>query len=146
LLLLSDQTSYCYGLREALLDRFGFNLSYVRTEGEAIAYLKGSGLYANRTLFPIPDLFLIDTLHPDASDLQVLSWIREQPAFSNLVLAILADDNTSDLIQPAFDLGANSYLIRRDELAGLDEIMTSILEAKWLRQAQSALSEEDKWE
>lgn len=135
ILLLSDQTNYCYTLRQELIDRFGVVFHYVRTETEAISYLKGAGIYADRNLFPLPDIFLLDTLHPDGSDLRVLSWVRELRQFESLPLAILVEPGQQELIQTALDIGANSYLIRRDELSGLEEIIASVIEAKWLRGA-----------
>lgn len=143
-LLLSDQTSYCYTLRNLLIDRFGFRMHYVRTDSEAESYLKGAGVYRNRMQYPLPDLFLLDTMHPDAADLRMLAWIREQPALAALPLVILVDRYDSSFLQKALDIGANSFLVQRDELGGLEEIMGSVLEAKWLREgAQSPLFGEE---
>jgi CheY-like chemotaxis protein len=143
ILLLSDQTSYCYGLRRELGDRFGIIFYYVRTETEAVTYMKGIGIYADRQVFPLPDIFLLDTLHPDASDLRVLAWIREQPRFEELPLVILVAAPGEELVQTAFDIGANAYLIQREELSGLEEIMAAVLEAKWLRNNSELAGEDD---
>lgn len=144
-LLLSDETAYCYALRREMVERFGVLFNYVRTETEAISYMRGIGVYRDRKLFPLPDIFLLDTLHPDGSDLRLLAWIREQPELSFLPLVILVEDAGESVVQHAFDIGANSFLIRRDQLAGLEEVLASAMEAKWLRHG-GFYTERAQWE
>ena len=57
-------------------------LAVARDGREAIAYLKGDGKFANRQEYPLPALVLLDLRLPQVPGLEVLKWIREQPAFA----------------------------------------------------------------
>src|SRR5437868_15025736 len=68
-------------LDDVLLVRMAFrkagfdNRIVVVCDGEvAIKYLKGKGRYANRTQFPIPQIFLLDLKMPKVSGFEVLAW------------------------------------------------------------------------
>jgi len=45
---------------------------------QAMAYLTGHGIYADRSQYPLPDLILLDLVMPKMSGTEVLKWIREQ--------------------------------------------------------------------
>ena len=45
---------------------------------EVIAYLNGSGKYADRQHFPLPVVLFLDLNMPKKDGLEVLEWIREQ--------------------------------------------------------------------
>ncbi len=57
---------------------------------EAIDYLQGGGRYANRDEFPVPYLLLLDLNLPRKSGLDVLKWIRNEPAVSTLPVIVLS--------------------------------------------------------
>lgn len=134
LLLLAYDTAYCYALRSWLARCDSeVRFHYVRTDEEAVQYLAGVGVYSDRTIFPLPDVILLDTNHPHGDDLSVLSWIRDQPQFSRLPLLLLVDSIYQTGVQQAFDLGANSTLVARGGLTGLAEVLEGIREFKHLR-------------
>jgi len=89
------------------------NPVHVVSDGEeAIAYLSGTGKYANRCEYPLPILLLLDLKMPRKGGLEVLEWIRQQPSLSALRVIVLT---TSDLVQDvnrAYQLGANSYIVK----------------------------------
>ena len=51
---------------------------------QALEYLKGSGPYADRSLYPFPDVVLLDLKLPLMDGFEVLRWIRQQPEFKLL--------------------------------------------------------------
>ena len=83
------------------------------TDGEcAVEYLAGEGKYSDRTAHPLPALILLDLKLPRKSGLDVLSWIREQPAIRRIPVVVLTSSKQSRDLESAYDLGANSYLVK----------------------------------
>lgn len=118
--LLENSTDYLF-----LLDQ-GFRRSQIvnplrvaRYGNEAILYLKGVGIYNDRTHYPLPELIIIDLAVPDGSGLAVLGWIRRQAEFNSVPVIILVDPDQNKTLQDAFDKGANAYYIKRNDFEGL---------------------------
>jgi CheY-like chemotaxis protein len=73
-----------------VLEQNGYpQVAVARNSQEAILYLRGIGVYANRLRFPLPSVIILDSQNPDSVDLEVLGWIRERPHFANLPVIIL---------------------------------------------------------
>jgi CheY-like chemotaxis protein len=98
---------------------------------EAIAYLAGEGVYADRERFPPPILVLLDLKLPRRSGLEVLEWIRGQSGLRRLPVVVLTSSRETDDINTAYDLGANSYLVKPVGFEKLLEMVRS-LEMYWL--------------
>jgi CheY-like chemotaxis protein len=79
---------------------------------EAIAYLQGEGLYANRQSFPLPNILLLDLKMPGKSGFEVLEWIKTQPRFHNMLLVVLSGYNELKDVQRAYSLGADTFLTK----------------------------------
>jgi CheY-like chemotaxis protein len=92
------------GLREVL--------KVVRGGDEAIAYLSGSGNYANRERFPFPFMVLLDLKMPGTNGFEVLQWIRSEPNCKRLLAVVLTSSNLQADVDRAYELGANSYLVK----------------------------------
>jgi CheY-like chemotaxis protein len=83
------------------------------TDGEqAMAYLSGRGVYANRQLYPLPVLVLLDLKMPQATGFDVLRWIRAHPEADNLPVVVFSGSELQDDVQQAFAVGADSYLVK----------------------------------
>jgi CheY-like chemotaxis protein len=84
-------------------------LKVVFSGDQAIRYLQGVGSYADRALYPLPILFLLDVRMPYTSGLDVLRWMyaRPKPAFPTIVLTGLHD---LDTMHQAYQLGAHTFL------------------------------------
>src|SRR5581483_1794343 len=78
----------------------------------AIAYLAGVDGYADRTRFPLPALVLLDLKLPRRSGLEVLEWIRKQPGVRRIPVVVLTSSRQRPDVDCAYDLGANSYLVK----------------------------------
>jgi CheY-like chemotaxis protein len=86
---------------------------------EAIAYLKGEGRYQDRHRHPFPVVVFLDLNMPKKNGLEVLQWIREQPKLRTLTVHILSASSRSADVERAFELGANSYLIKPSRVQAL---------------------------
>jgi CheY-like chemotaxis protein len=109
--------------------RAGFNrpLQFAADGDEAIAYLDGSDRYADRTRFPLPTVVLMDLNMPRKDGFEVLAWIRAHQTFRRLPVNILSASNRPEDITRAYDLGANSYLLKPGNLDGLVEMAKTFL-------------------
>jgi CheY-like chemotaxis protein len=87
-------------------------MSIVSDGDEAIAYLSRQGKYADSKLYPTPVLVLLDLKLPRRSGLEVLTWIRQQPESKRLLVVVLTSSQENSDIAQAYDLGANSYLVK----------------------------------
>jgi CheY-like chemotaxis protein len=94
------------------------------TDGEqAMAYLNGRGVYADRTTYPLPVLILLDLKMPRATGFEVLSWIRNHPEAGNLPVIIFSGSELQDDIQQAYAEGADSYMVKP---LGFNELVTLV--------------------
>src|SRR6516162_8208226 len=64
-------------------------LQVVRSGEEAVEYLQGIWKYRNREEFPLPAMVLLDLKMPGMDGFEVLSWIRQQPGLSAIVIVVL---------------------------------------------------------
>jgi CheY-like chemotaxis protein len=106
------------------------NLRTVRDGSQAIAYLSGHGMYADRAKYPLPFLVLLDLKMPGTDGFEVLQWARAEPDLKRLLIVVLTSSNLQTDVDRAYELGANSYLVKPvefDEMAS----MVSRFEAYW---------------
>ncbi len=106
-------------------------LQVVRDGEEALAYLSGAGTFTDRERHPLPVLMLMDLKMPRKSGLEVLEWVRQQPGLKRLPIVVLTSSNQSPDINRAYELGANSYLVKP---AGFDSLLELVknLDVYWL--------------
>lgn len=79
---------------------------------EAIDYLSGQGCYSDRVKFPFPALVLLDVKLPFVSGLEVLAWIRQEPAFVGLPTIMFTTSSQDSDVKRAYAAGANAYIVK----------------------------------
>lgn len=133
IVLLVDDSVNDAQLMRAACERAGFvePLRFVQGADEAIAYLGGKGAYANRQQFPLPTVLLLDLNMPGKAGFDVLEWIRHQPGLRRLRVYILSASSRAQDIEHAYDLGANSYLVKPGNLDGLMHLAKTLV--AWLK-------------
>ena len=57
---------------------------------QAVAYLEGRAPYADRARYPLPSLIILDRDLAELSGFKTLSWIRREPRFKALPVAVLS--------------------------------------------------------
>jgi len=88
------------------------SLRIVRDGDQAINYLSGRGEYADRERFPLPFLILLDLKMPGTNGFEVLEWVRNDPELKRLLIVVLTSSHLQADVDRAYELGANSYLIK----------------------------------
>ncbi|HXU74951.1 MAG TPA: response regulator [Methylomirabilota bacterium] len=103
------------------------NLQFASDGEEAIRYL----LSADQQENPIPDLLLLDLKMPRVDGFTVLDWVRKQPGLKRLLVTVLTSSGARVDINRAYDLGANSYLLKPFSNENLVQLVGH-LQAYWL--------------
>ena len=106
-------------------------LEITRNGDEAVAYLQGAGKFADRTKFPLPVFVLLDLKMPRRSGLEVLAWAKEQTGLKRIPIVVLTSSKNDADVNRAYELGANSYLVKPVSFEGLIELVKS-LQLYWL--------------
>ena len=92
--------------------RTGMRIQYVRDGQEAIDYLRGAPPYSDRSTHPKPDVLLLDLKLPKLTGFDVLKWLREQQMPARPLVMVFSSSSDQRDVDRAYDLGANSYLIK----------------------------------
>jgi len=79
---------------------------------EALDSLFCRGKYANKDIRSTPKVVLLDLKLPKISGLEVLKIIKEDNMTSNIPVVIVTSSGEEPDIQKAYDLGANSYVVK----------------------------------
>jgi CheY-like chemotaxis protein len=79
---------------------------------QAIDYLSGVGMYADREKYPLPHLVFLDLKLPYRTGIEVLAWIRQQSRFDSLPVVILSGSDEARDHANAKALGAREYLVK----------------------------------
>jgi CheY-like chemotaxis protein len=79
---------------------------------DALRYLAGKGKFSDRRKYPLPALILLDLKLPGMNGIQLLQWMRIQGEIKRIPVVVLTSDENPDTINAAYDLGANSYLLK----------------------------------
>jgi CheY-like chemotaxis protein len=118
----NDVLLFEHALSKAQVD----NPVHVASNGrQAIEYLKGEGRFGDRDEFPLPHIVLLDLKLPLVPGLDVLKWIRNEARLSIPVIILTSSENEADM-QAAYELCANAYLVKPNEVGKLAEIARAI--------------------
>ena len=88
----------------------------------------------------LPNCVLLDLKLPTKSGLDVLRWIRQQPGVKRVPVVVLTSSLLPKDINDAYDLGANSYLVKPSNLETLASLAQTISHY-WLRTNHSPVIE-----
>jgi CheY-like chemotaxis protein len=98
---------------------------WVRDGLEAVAYLNGDDIYADRQKYPFPEVLLLDLKMPRMTGLELLAWISEHPEYKVIPTIIMTSSRQELDIENAYKLGANTYMtkpISFDQLAQMVKV------------------------
>ena len=75
---------------------------------------------------PLPDLVLLDLRMPKIAGLEVLKKVKTSEGLRRIPVVILTTSDADHDITQAYDLGANSYLIKPVEFQSLSQMLDDL--------------------
>ena len=111
-----DQLLLQYAFRAAHLPN---KFHIVNNGAEAITWLTSALQQPNNLLFPSPGLVVLDIQMPYKTGLEVLEWIRTEPAYNTLPVVIMSGLHLPATVDRALQLGAQSYLFKPGDYSEL---------------------------
>lgn len=132
ILLVEDNEDDVFAMKRALRHAHITNPLQVVTDGQqALDYLSGTGMYTDRTRFPLPFLVFLDLKLPYVQGFEILSWLREQPALQSIVVVVLTSSAEFRDQDKSYALGARTYLVKPPTPQSLAAVVSS-LDSYWL--------------
>src|SRR5580765_4632691 len=100
----------------------------VVTDGqEAVSYLKGEGKYADREMYPLPKLMVMDIKMPRRSGFEVLEWVKHNHGpLKRIPIVIVSSSEAPADINRAYELGANAYMVKPVDFRAVEHLFQSI--------------------
>jgi CheY-like chemotaxis protein len=98
---------------------------------EVLAYLRGEREFADRAKYPFPALLLLDLKLPRKSGFEVIEAVRADPKWKRLLIVVLSSSTLNPDIDRAYELGANSYLVKPPDFENLISMMKQ-LQSYWM--------------
>jgi CheY-like chemotaxis protein len=93
------------------------------TGNEALAGLAEIEESARRERGSCRSVLMIDLRLPDISGFEILAWLQQRPVFASSLRVVLSQLDDIPSIRQAYELGANSFLIKPAKQEDLDELI-----------------------
>jgi two-component system, response regulator len=97
-----------------------------RNGEEAVDYLFGKDQYADRSLYPLPNLILLDLKMPGIDGFEVLRRIKGAEKLKRIPVVVLTSSKEEGDRTLSYDIGANSYLMKPISFEGFIEVVKKI--------------------
>ena len=111
-LLVEDDENDAFFMERAFQDAGLKNPLRIVTNGDqAIDYLSGTGDFADRNRYPLPDMVFLDLKMPGRDGFDVLAWMRREKNVQ-VPVAILTSSPEEIDRKRARELGADCYLLK----------------------------------
>jgi two-component system response regulator len=132
-ILLVEDNSDDRELIQRALDELGIPHEIVVAEDgqQAIDYLLGKGEVTERNKLENPDVILLDLKFPKLTGLEVLKLIRTNKHTAHIPIVIFTSSNIQSDVLTAYQLGANSVIIKPIESKLFMECV-KLMGAYWL--------------
>lgn len=85
---------------------------HVEDGAQAMDYLAGRGVYADRARFPLPHILLLDLKMPAFTGHEVLEWLRQQAGLQDIRVFVLTSSDEPRDRQRVQKAGAQGYFVK----------------------------------
>jgi CheY-like chemotaxis protein len=86
---------------------------------EALDYIRGVDRFANRALYPLPALLVLDLNMPGIDGFNVIQWVRKESQLREIPIVVLSSSTHAKDISRAHRLGANAYHVKPNDVNAL---------------------------
>jgi len=104
----------------------GYRIQTLKSGGEALALIKGEGLYADRKVYPFPSFILTDLKMPGGDGFEILSYLKQHPEILVVPVVMLSSSDDPDDVSRAYLLGASSFIVKPPDWHGLQGIVQKL--------------------
>jgi len=111
---------------------------HVKDGAEALDFLYCRGQYASRNIHTQLKLILLDLKMPKMSGMEVLEKLKSDAQFKTIPTVILTSSKEDPDIKQAYELGANSYIVKPVESDNFFQTIKA-LSFYWMISNQSPL-------
>lgn len=130
--MVDDDEDDCILVQAALEEvYFGCTFLCIQDGQGVIDYLNGRGDHLDAESAPLPDLILLDLNMPRMDGRQVLERLKTDRQFRSIPVIVLTTSSDPEDVKVCYELGANSYLVKRPTFEGLVSAMNTLKEY-WL--------------
>lgn len=136
ILLAEDDEADVFLLRRAFKDAGAEPRLRVATDGQEAMDLLWHRAHAEEDR--LPGLVILDLKMPRRNGLDVLGWMRSQPAFRCVPAFIFSSSSRREDVERAYSAGANAFLVKPSATTQRTEVARFFNE--WLRLAQAPLA------
>lgn len=144
-ILLVDDDSIALELITLAFRRAGVTASIncASSAGEAIAYLKGEGTFANRLTYPYPSLLVTDLDMPNGDGFMLLQSLQARPRYRIVPTIVMSSSEDEDDIKACYVLGASTYVVKPRGFSALENL-ANIIYQMWLLTSLPAVDSEGR--
>jgi CheY-like chemotaxis protein len=132
ILLVEDSRDDAFFLRRAFLKAgLSHSIVDVRNGQQAVNYLNGNALYADRSLYPLPNIVLVDLKMPLMDGFELLAWLKERPELERLPVIVISSSDLPTDRERAMKLGARDYFVKPNDPEELLSVVEE-LHSRWI--------------
>ncbi|HEV2393205.1 MAG TPA: response regulator [Verrucomicrobiae bacterium] len=104
----------------------GYRIQPLANGREALALIKGEGIYADRKAYPFPSFILTDLKMSGGDGFEILYYLKQHPEILIVPVVMLSGSDDPDDVRQAYLLGASSFIVKPTELNGLEGIVQKL--------------------
>ena len=99
-------------IRELKRENLANKLVHLENGADALDYLFGGGIYADRNLNNQPKVILLDLKMPKVNGIEVLRRVKSDERTKTIPVIVLTSSKEDPDIQKCYSLGVNSYVVK----------------------------------
>lgn len=101
-------------------------LVWVKDGAEALDFLFGKGIYANREITIVPRVIFLDLRLPKVDGLEVLKAVKNDDRTRNIPVVVLTSSKEDRDITESYQLGVNSFIAKPVEFEPFVKVVAEL--------------------